>query len=316
MQHVLKFSNLSKSYSSGGKQVHALDEVSFQVPPGMIFGLLGPNGAGKTTTVKTACGIIKPDAGSVTILGHDIQKQRNAALDQIAGVLEGNRNIYWRLTPRENLEFFAALHGRRPRAVRKEIEELISLMNLTEKVKTPARKLSRGMQQKLALAVALISGVPILLLDEPTLGLDVQASMEIRNHLRRIVQDEGRTVMITTHDMHLVEDICAHVVIINSGRVVADDDTHNLLKLFRFRSYDLAVGELAPEQQEALARVPHLHLVKVNGSWRISLEVENHALLWQVLDILRTRHTSIEEIRRQELNFKGVFMEILGRAEA
>lgn len=316
MESILEIRDLSKTYTAKGKSVRALDGVSFRVPPGMIFGLLGPNGAGKTTTVKTACGLIKPDSGSVAIGGYDIQRQRYAALAQVAAVLEGNRNIYWRLTPRENLQFFAALRGRRPSALRKEIDDLLNLMGLSEKATTPARKLSRGMQQKLALAVALISGAPILLLDEPTLGLDVQASLEIRNHLRRIVQEEGRTVLITTHDMHVVEDICTHVVIINNGQVVADDSTQNLLKLFRFRSYDLTVGELAAEQQEALARIPHLHLEEVNGSWQISLEVENHALLWQVLDILRTQHTSIEAIRRRELNFEGVFMEILGRAEA
>lgn len=316
MESILEIRDLSKTYTAKGKSVRALDGVSFRVPPGMIFGLLGPNGAGKTTTVKTACGLIKPDSGSVAIGGYDIQRQRYAALAQVAAVLEGNRNIYWRLTPRENLEFFAALRGRRPRTLKREIDELLSLMDLTEKATTPARKLSRGMQQKLALAVALISGAPILLLDEPTLGLDVQASLEIRNHLRRIAQEEGRTVLVTTHDMHVVEDICAHVVIINNGRVVADDSTQNLLKLFRFRSYDLEVGELATEQREALARIPHLHLEEINGSWRISLEVENHSLLWQVLDILRTRHTSIEAIRRRELNFEGVFMEILGREGA
>ena len=315
MQPVLEFNEVNKRFSAGGKAVQALHKVSFQVPPGTIFGLLGPNGAGKTTTVKAACGLVTPDSGSVTVGDCDILRQRNSALDQVAAVLEGNRNIYWRLTPRENLEFFAALRGRRPRAVKREIDDLLCLMDLAEKARTPARKLSRGMQQKLALAVALVSGAPVLLLDEPTLGLDVHTSLEIRNHLRRIAREEGRTVLVTTHDMHVVEDICAHVVIIDKGRVVANDSTQNLLRLFRFRSYDLTVGELAPDQCEALARIPHLHLEENNGSWQISLEVEDHALLWQVLDILRTRHTSIEAIRRRELNFEGVFMEILGRSE-
>jgi len=309
MDYVLQAHQLTKTYANG--KIRALDEVSFQVPGGIIFGLLGPNGAGKTTTVKSACGLVIPDSGTVTIRGYDIQGQRSLALSQLAAVLEGNRNIYWRLTARENLEFFAAIHGRRPQA--REIDRLLEVFGLTEKNRTPVRNLSRGMQQKLALAVTLSVGAPILLLDEPTLGLDVKASYAIRRHLQEIVREQGRTVIITTHDMNVVEDICQHVVIINEGRVVADNSTDNLLRLFQVRSYDLQVGELTPEQQEALARIPNLHLKAENGTWQISLAMENQALLWQVLDILRSHHTAIESIHRKELNFEKVFMEILGR---
>lgn len=313
MESVVQIKDLTKTYRAGGKDVLALDKVSFEVPAGIIFGLLGPNGAGKTTTVKSACGLIKPDSGTVLINGKDVRRQRFAALSQIAAVLEGNRNIYWRLTPGENLEFFAALRGRKPRSVKKEIADLLELFGLAEKGKQPVRKLSRGMQQKLAIAVTLVTGAKILLLDEPTLGLDVQASYDIRNHLRTIVREEGRTVILTTHDMNVVEDICSHVVIINQGRVVTNDSTDNLLRLFKVRSYALEVGELIPEQREALARIPHLKLERINGNWRITLDMEKHELLWQVLDILRTRQTPIESIDRRELNFEKVFMEILGR---
>jgi len=208
MTSVLKVHNLTKIYSAGSIEVRALDGVSFEVPRGIIFGLLGPNGAGKTTTVKSACGLIKPDSGTITVNGYDILRQRALALSQVAAVLEGNRNIYWRLTPRENLEFFAAIRGRRPKTLRKEIQELIEVFGLTEKVNQPVRNLSRGMQQKLAMAVTLVIGAPILLLDEPTLGLDVTASYDIRNLLRRIVGEQNRTVIVTTHDMNVVQDIC------------------------------------------------------------------------------------------------------------
>jgi ABC-2 type transport system ATP-binding protein len=317
MDHVLKVDNLSKTYSGpGGKGIQALAGVSFSVPPAVIFGLLGPNGAGKTTTVKAACGLIKPDQGTVSINGYDVQRQRRRALTQVAAVLEGNRNIYWRLTPTENLEFFAAIRGRRPRTLKKEIEELLEVFGLAEKADQPVRKLSRGMQQKLALAVTLITDAPVLLLDEPTLGLDVKASYEVRNLLRRIVQEQERTVIVTTHDMNVVEDICEHVVIINEGRVVADDKTQNLLNLFQVRSYELTVGELTGGQQQSLAQIPHLKLERLNGSWRVNLDMENPARLWQVLDILRAEQTPIDSVGRKELNFEKVFMEILGRESA
>jgi len=309
---VLQVKDLCKSYpASGGEAVLALDNVSFHVPQGMIFGLLGPNGAGKTTTVKSICGLVKPDSGAITVNGFDALRQRPQALSQVAAVLEGNRNIYWRLTPRENMEFFAAIRGRQPRAIKKEIDDTLELLDLKEKANQPVRKLSRGMQQKLALAVTLTIGAPILLLDEPTLGLDVKASHDVRNMLRWIVQEQQRTVIVTTHDMNVVQDICEHVVIINQGRVVADDSTENLLRLFQVRSYDLMVGQLTATQRQSLERIDYLQLEQVNGSWRISLDMEKPALLWQVLDILRTEHTPIESLDRRELNFEKVFMGIL-----
>jgi ABC-2 type transport system ATP-binding protein len=317
MDTVLQVENLNKTYSGAkGKVVKALAGVSFVVPRGNIFGLLGPNGAGKTTTVKSVCGLVKPDSGTIMVNGFDVHRQHALALTQVAAVLEGNRNIYWRLTPAENLEFFAAIRGRSPRDTKKQIQELLELFELQDKAKEPVRKLSRGMQQKLAIAVTLIIGAPILLLDEPTLGLDVRASYEVRNLLRRIVKEEERTVIVTTHDMNVVQDICEHVVIINEGKVVADDSTQNLLSLFQVRSYDLAVGNLSTEQQQGLAQVPHLKLEQTNNSWRISLDMENPVILWQVLDILRAEETPIESIDRKELNFERVFMEILGRASA
>lgn len=309
---VLEVNNLNKTYAAAKGKTQALQDVSFTVPGGQIFGLLGPNGAGKTTTVKSICGLVKPDSGRILINGYDVQRQRTNALDQVAAVLEGNRNIYWRLTPRENLEFFAAIRGRRPKDIKSEIEHLLDIFGLNEKARTPVRKLSRGMQQKLAIAVTLIIGSPILLLDEPTLGLDVKASYEVRNLLRQIVKEQQRTVIVTTHDMNVVQDICDHVVIINEGKVVADDSTQNLLNLFQVRSYELTVGDLSQDQQQKLAQVPRLTLERPNQSWRISLDMENPALLWQVLDILRAEHTPIEAIDRKDLNFERVFMEILG----
>lgn len=317
MRNVLEVNNLTKIYSGqAGKDIRAVDGVSLAVPQGKIFGLLGPNGAGKTTTVKAVCGLVRPDSGSILVNGYDVLRQRPQALGQMAAVLEGNRNVYWRLTPTENLEFFAALRGRRPGKIRQEIRELLEMFGLTEKAGQPVRNLSRGMQQKLAVAVTLVTGAPILMLDEPTLGLDVTASIEVRKLLCTVARERQRTVIITTHDMNVVQEICDHVVIINEGRVVADDSTSNLLNLFQVRSYELAVGVLSAGQQQGLSRIPHLQLENTNGSWLIRLDMENPAILWQVLDILRAEETPIDSIGRKELNFEKVFLEILGRKGA
>ncbi len=162
----------------------------------------------------------------------------------MVAVLEGNRNIYWRLTPKENLELFASLRGRWPWHIRDEIDYYLDLFDLAEKRNETVRKLSRGMQQKLAVAISMVTGAPILLLDEPTLGLDVESSYELREILTDIVRDQDRTIIISTHDMNLVEQVCHEVVIINEGKIVTQDKTNNLLNLFQARSYEIIVEKL------------------------------------------------------------------------
>lgn len=317
MDRAVTVENLSKTYRRpGGAKVSAIDSVSFQVPSGSIFGLLGPNGAGKTTTVKSICGLIKPDSGTISVHGHDVFRQRTLALQQVSAVLEGNRNIYWRLTPKENLKFLATIRGRTRRKLKAEIEELLTIFGLEAQANQPVRKLSRGMQQKLAIAITLISKAPVLLLDEPTLGLDVKVSYEVRKLLQRIVSEHKRAIIVTTHNMNVVEDICEQVVIINEGRVVANDRTENLLKLFQARSYHLTVGSLSDEQQRLLTDIPHLSLEQQIGEWRIALDIEVAPALWPVLDLLRQEETVIESITRQELNFEKVFLELMGGDEA
>ncbi|MDW8141809.1 MAG: ABC transporter ATP-binding protein, partial [Candidatus Bipolaricaulota bacterium] len=183
---VLQVKNLTKFYRSRRRgETVAVDNVSFSVSKNEVVGLLGPNGAGKTTTIKSICTILRPTSGEIWVDGADAIRNPRAALERVTAVLEGNRNVYWRLTVRDNLEFFAGLQGQSLRSVRSYIDELIEMFNLKEKVHEQARALSRGMQQKLAVACALVKRTPILLLDEPTLGLDVETSYELRWILKR-----------------------------------------------------------------------------------------------------------------------------------
>jgi len=310
---ALVVENLSKTYRQRKKaDITAVDNISFQVPRGQIFGLLGPNGAGKTTTVKMICGLIKPDSGRILVNGVDMLKQRRRGLSQVSAVLEGNRNIYWRLTARENLEFFAALKGQSGRQdLAERISELLAFFDLTDKEAEPARRLSRGMQQKLALAVCLVADTPIVVLDEPTLGLDVKASYEIRARLQEIAGDQ-KTIIITTHDMNVVEDICQEVVVIDKGRIVAADKTENLLNLFQARSYQIEIREgLTASQRDSLLELDFLELQQNKDKVILDLELQNASNLYRVIDILEENQTIIEAIRQEQLNFEKIFMELL-----
>lgn len=177
---LLEVENLRKTFRSGSGDVEAVRGISLKIEEGIVLGFLGPNGAGKTTTIKMIAGLVRPDSGSIRVAGlnpHDGPE----ALRHIGAVLEGNRNIYWRLTPLENLEYFGVLKGMAAKVARAKGREILERFGLAEKMKSPVQELSRGMQQKIAIAVALVHEPSLLLLDEPTLGLDVEAAAIARS---------------------------------------------------------------------------------------------------------------------------------------
>ncbi len=319
MQTLVKVKDLAKGYRKrkAKEPVRAVDGVSFEVRRGEILGLLGPNGAGKTTTIKMMCGLVRPDAGSVMIAGLDIGRQRLRALQHISAVLEGNRNLYWRLSVRENLEYFAGNRGRSRRGARADIDRLLEQFSLADKEKELVNNLSRGMQQKLAIAVAMLAGTDVILLDEPTLGLDVETGYEVRRLLRDIAQNEGRTVIISTHDMAVVQDLCERTVIINAGRVVVDDKVSHLLKLFQTRAYDVTLGApLTMGQREKLsASFPVVNLDH-DGSGRVlRVNLEHGEDIYTLMDILKEARTPVESLDRTTINFESVFRKLVAERE-
>jgi ABC-2 type transport system ATP-binding protein len=228
---------LAKAFGSGEDAVTAVEDVSLAVAPGEVVGLLGPNGAGKTTTIKSILGLILPDEGTVRVHGIDVHANPRAAYDYVDAMLEGARNDYWRLTVRENLRYFAAIRGQDPDAVADRHEELLDHLDLADKADTAVRDLSRGMKQKVSLASVLAGDISVAFLDEPTLGLDIESSLKLRTELRRLAEERGLTLVISSHDMDVIEDVCDRVVIMNDGRVVVDDTVEDLLAGFETRGY-------------------------------------------------------------------------------
>lgn len=315
VQPIIEAKNLEKSYKKRktNEYVRAVNDISFHVNKGEILGLLGPNGAGKSTTIKMICGLLIPDAGEISIVGIDSQKKRLASLEHISAVLEGNRNIYWRLTVRENLEYFAGNRGLSRKEVAERIDELLHEFHLQTKANELVNKLSRGMQQKLAVAVALLAESDVILLDEPTLGLDVETGYEVRELLRNIVKKYNRTIIISTHDMDVVQDLCERTVIINHGQVIVDDRVENLLRLFDVRSYTVKLGGLLTEAQQAL-------LTEIFGRHEytpdayqstIELELAKSEEIYELFDILKTDNTPVESIDRGTISFEQIFMKIV-----
>ncbi len=213
--------------------VAAVDHVDFEVERGEIFGFLGPNGAGKTTTVRMLTGVIEPTAGRTIVRGHDLAREPTRAR-QGCGVVPEEANVYLDLTVWQNVMLMAELHGVPRRRRIREGERLLELFGLGERRRDKARRLSKGLRQRLMLCTALVSGPELLFLDEPTSGLDV-ASVRVIHGILRDLNRDGLTVFLTTHDMHEAEELCSRVAIINEGRIAAVDKPDALRRAIRSR---------------------------------------------------------------------------------
>ena len=315
MEPIIEARNLMKSYKKrkSKEYIQAVNDISFTVNKGEIVGLLGPNGAGKTTTIKMICGLLIPDAGTITINGMDNREKRLGALRHISAVLEGNRNLYWRLTVRENLEYFAGNRGASRKDVSHQIEVLLTSFHLKEKENELVNRLSRGMQQKLAIAVAMLADSDVILLDEPTLGLDVETGYEVRELLRTIVDEYNRTIIISSHDMNVIQELCDRTVIINDGKVIVDDKVENLMKLFEVRAYSITIGDALSEHQQKLLQQKFPDYTYVTDSMQpiIQVQLTKSDEIYELFDVLKMGGTSVESIDRDTINFEQIFMKIV-----
>ncbi len=252
---ALESQNLKKSYGRGKRRFEAVRGVSLKILAGEVLAFLGPNGAGKTTTIKMIAGLVRPDAGWVKIAGADPHRQPEA-LRGVGAVLEGNRNLYWRLTPLENLEYFGVLRQMPRRAAKQRGEKLLAEFDLLDKRKVPVQQLSRGMQQKIAIAVALIHEPRLLLLDEPTLGLDVESGETVKRLVRQVA-NSGCAILLTTHQLNVAEELSDRVAVIRQGQIVAEQSTQALIQQFsNSAAYHIEFGgQLSDRQRQALARL-------------------------------------------------------------
>ncbi|MBN1937925.1 MAG: ABC transporter ATP-binding protein [Anaerolineae bacterium] len=248
---AIQLDGLSKTYRQrNGQPIPAVREVSLTVPAGQMFGFLGPNGAGKTTTIKMLCALVRPTAGRALVNGLDVWRRRGAAMRQVGAVLEGTRNVYWTLSSWDNLIYFGNLKGLAGKALHARAEALLRELELWDRRNDLVRTFSRGMQQKVAIACALIADPPILLLDEPTLGLDVQSARTVEALIKRLVQEQHKTVVLTTHQLDMAEELCDRVAIISKGRIIADQSVDELIDLFSSEYYEIKVQGCLPEGVE------------------------------------------------------------------
>ncbi|MFW6448305.1 MAG: ABC transporter ATP-binding protein [Halobacteriota archaeon] len=303
---ILAVERLEKRYGD----LVAVDGVSFQIDRGEVVGILGPNGAGKTTTIKSILGLIVPTAGRVELAGIDVHARPAEAYRHVGAMLEGARNVYWRLTVRENLAYFAALGGRSPPD--DAYGEVLERFGLEAKADRPVNDLSRGQKQTVALACTLMRGTDLVFLDEPTLGLDVEASMDLRRELRRLADDEDITIVLSSHDMDVVEAVCDRVIILSGGQVVTDEPVDELVDLFRSRTYRLAVGGSvpAPVCERLDERFGPIAAERRGGRTILELTITDADALAEVLEVVGEAPGQLEGVESVEPDLEAVFLDV------
>lgn len=324
----VRIENLAKIYQtkqrrglfkSENKEVAALKGVSFEIKPGEIFGFLGPNGAGKTTLIKCLTTLLLPTSGQAWINGFELTKNDNAIRASVGCMLMGERGLYWKLTGRENLEFFGALYhldraGRRRRAA-----EIIERLHLGELADRAVESYSSGQKMKFAFAKALINDAPLLILDEPTNTLDLPSARELRAIVRDLNQ-QGKTVIYTTHIMSEAETLCDRVAIIDRGELLALGTVPELKESLGREEVIRIEGVISTKATQAvenLAGVSRAALASVNSHYELTVVAQDQrTLLPRLIETLTAHNAIIQKIIPQEVTLEDVFIARTGRTLA
>jgi ABC-2 type transport system ATP-binding protein len=302
---AVRIENLTRDFGP----VRAVDGLSLEVPSGVVFGFLGPNGAGKTTTIRLLLGLLEPTDGRAEVLGFDTRTQADEVRTRTGALLE-HSGIYEQLSAEDNLEFYGRV-WRLPLAERRaRIKELLIHMEVWERRKEPAGKWSRGMRQKLALARSLLHRPSLVLMDEPTAGLDVVAAVAVRDDLASLAAREGVTVFLTTHNMAEAEKLCNQVAVIREGSLVALGHPDDL----RARAggpYVEIVGRGFSEEALNLLRArPEVATAEVQDE-RLAIELRQETDTAPLVSLLVGAGVQVEEVRRGKASLEEVFLTLM-----
>lgn len=299
------------------QRVTALDGVDLEVKEGEFFGLLGPNGAGKTTLIKLLCCLVLPSSGTARVFGHDILREEQAVKNLVGLVSSEERSFFWRLTGRENLQFFASLYHLSGPQANKSINELLNLAGLADEGDIRFQNYSTGMRQKLAIARGLISQPQVLFVDEPTRSLDPVSAQTVRNFFKERVAGEGKTVVLATHNLNEAEQLCDRLAIVDHGHIIALGTVKELRSLFQsHEGCELQVRHLS---EPFLPRLRQIDGVidcqisnKYNGISILKLKLSSRlAVLPQVLQIMVQNNIEICDCQLHELPLEEIFVHAL-----
>ncbi|HEY3476514.1 MAG TPA: ABC transporter ATP-binding protein [Anaerolineales bacterium] len=308
----------NKKESQIRKELIALDNVNLTVQRGELFGLLGPNGAGKTTLIKILTTLLAPTSGWARVASHDVVNAPHHVRTRINMVSGGEASGYGLLTVRENLWMFSQFYGMPSREANQRIVELLGLVGLEDRLHTKSSDLSTGLRQKMNIVRGFLTDPEVLFLDEPTLGLDVGASRDVRKLIRDWLDaDRSRTLLLTTHYMVEAEELCDRVAIINKGHVLACDTPANLKRnLQRDAIFEIETSPLNGLSNSMLVDQPEVRkaaVSEIEGGAKLELTLKEESALASVINLITQKNVKILRLSKREPTLEDVFMELVGQ---
>lgn len=309
-ENAVEVRNLEKVYraSGGGEEKRALKSVSLDIPRGSFFGLLGPNGAGKSTLINILAGLVNKTSGEARIWGYDTENEMRAARRSI-GVVPQELNLDPFFTPRELLDLQAGLYGVPKRERR--TEEILGAVGLLDKADAYARTLSGGMRRRLLVAKALVHNPPVLVLDEPTAGVDVELRRQLWQYVRQL-NETGTTVLLTTHYLEEAEELCDRIAIINHGNVVACDSTRNLMQRLDSKRVHVTLRDEIDAIPEELKRFD----VTLSEGRELEFQYKpSQTRSGEIVDAVRDAGLRFAEISTKEPELEDVFVQLTSNTE-
>ncbi len=301
-------------------RVYAVLDLDLEIEPGELFGLLGPNGAGKTTTVKMLCTLLTPTHGRAWVRGLDVVREANKVRKIVNMVAGGERMLYYRLTGRENLTYFAELYDVPRSNVKGRVRYVLDLVGLTDRADDEVEKYSKGMKQRLQIARGIINDPQVLFLDEPTLGLDVDIAKELRTFIRRqLVDEQGKTVLLTTHYIAEAEELCDRVAFIFKGKLVSIGTPAELSRLVvPTLTAELVLSDASDKDVEAFAahtgaRIKSVDIVDGDPSRsrkRVLFEANSEDIIRVAFDYFLTRGVRVISAALKQPSLEDAYLEI------
>ncbi len=311
-EDMIRVEGLTKVFS---RSLVAVDHIDFDVKRGEIFGLLGPNGAGKTTTIRMLSTLTRPTEGTATVGGYDIVKNDNE-VRRLIGLVSEKIIMYDRLTAKENLWFFGNLYDIPKGVLSERIDELLGLVQLGDWRDTQVGTFSSGMRQRMNVIRALLNMPEVLFLDEPTLGLDPQSSVEVREFVRKINRENETTIILTTHMMVEAEMLCDRIGILDHGRIVALDTSKNLKKLVSGADktiMGLEIQNLSTSMIASIQSLKCVNSISQDDSTHIKVHADGDEAFDAVIDAIRAEKGKINSVDTLEPTLEDVFLHITGR---
>lgn len=304
---MLKVTGLSKSYDS----LQAVDNLSLDIKKGEIFGFLGPNGAGKTTTISMISGLLKPDGGDIQIDGMDL-RTHSRNIKKIMGVVPQDMAFYEELTARENLYFWGRLQGVDKKELEKRIRFYLEKTGLTGRENEPLKKYSGGMKRRINLIIGLIHHPRLLLLDEPTIGLDVQTKLNVFEIIRE-ASENGTTILYTTHNLLEAEELCHRIAIMDKGRILATGTLDELIAIVGEKDIALLTGRFkADDARAALQELKDAEILTLQDD-KLVLSVRSQRDIPSILESFFKAGHRLEGISIKQPNLESVFLKLTGK---